>query len=147
MLIAAFGDDTRAGLLGVSFSNEKLTVLDQDVNLGARGWTFQEGLLASRRLAFTAEQVYFECWNMNRRESLIQNVDVENNIFAPRPGFPGPGAGGGAILETIAFFTERALNKQLTFSMLSRGLFNFTAALITQSNLILGFPFCPKFLG
>ncbi|RYP41416.1 hypothetical protein DL767_001054 [Monosporascus sp. MG133] len=40
-----------------------------------RGWTFQEGLLSRRRLAFTEDQVYFECKAMNCFESMGSPLD------------------------------------------------------------------------
>ncbi|QDS77308.1 hypothetical protein FKW77_004599 [Venturia effusa] len=36
----------------------------------SRGWTYQEGLLARRRLLFTDSQVYFQCAGMHCQESL-----------------------------------------------------------------------------
>ena len=35
-----------------------------------RGWAYQEGLLARRRLVFTESQVYFQCTAMHYHESL-----------------------------------------------------------------------------
>ncbi|KAL2072012.1 hypothetical protein VTL71DRAFT_11355 [Oculimacula yallundae] len=36
----------------------------------SRGWTYQEGILATRRLVFTSSEVYFECQGMSSYESL-----------------------------------------------------------------------------
>ncbi|RYP75225.1 hypothetical protein DL771_002550 [Monosporascus sp. 5C6A] len=44
-----------------------------------RGWTFQEGLLSRRRLAFTKDQVYFECKAMNCFESVRSPLDDMHN--------------------------------------------------------------------
>jgi hypothetical protein len=41
-----------------------------------RGWTFQEAVLSRRRLAFTDEQVYFECNAMNCYESLATPLEM-----------------------------------------------------------------------
>ncbi|RYP22668.1 hypothetical protein DL765_001518 [Monosporascus sp. GIB2] len=41
-----------------------------------RGWTFQEGRLSRRRLAFTEDQVYFECKGMNCFDSIQSPLDV-----------------------------------------------------------------------
>lgn len=40
----------------------------------SRGWTYQEGLLARRRLLFTDEQVYFECGQTYVLESLRRPI-------------------------------------------------------------------------
>ncbi|KAK1750919.1 heterokaryon incompatibility protein-domain-containing protein [Echria macrotheca] len=37
---------------------------------GARGWTYQEGLLARRKLVFTDKTVYFQCSGMHAIESI-----------------------------------------------------------------------------
>ncbi len=47
-----------------------------------RGWTYQEGLLARRRLVFTGSQCYFQCGAMCRVESISvpqdYGVDLPN---------------------------------------------------------------------
>ncbi|KAJ2902109.1 HET-domain-containing protein [Zalerion maritima] len=37
----------------------------------SRGWTFQEGLLSTRRLVFTVEEVYFQCRSVQSLESIV----------------------------------------------------------------------------
>ncbi|KAI7779952.1 hypothetical protein LA080_000165 [Diaporthe eres] len=52
-----------------------------------RGWTFQEGLLARRRLVFTDQQVYFECgetgdaeaWEECHEEEMFRYFDPTQN--------------------------------------------------------------------
>lgn len=52
-----------------------------------RGWTFQEGLLARRRLVFTDQQVYFECgetgdaeaWEECHEEDMFRYFDPNRN--------------------------------------------------------------------
>lgn len=52
-----------------------------------RGWTFQEGLLARRRLVFTDQQVYFECgetgdaeaWEECHEEEMFKYFDPNQN--------------------------------------------------------------------
>lgn len=52
-----------------------------------RGWTFQEGLLARRRLVFTDQQIYFECgetgdaeaWEECHEENMFHFFDVNRN--------------------------------------------------------------------
>lgn len=86
-IIAAAGDGPHHGLPGVrtkrrshpivrlphrtvfaTLPNPKLLV---DTSAwSTRGWTFQEGLLARRRLVFTDQQVYFECGSVGIAEAL-----------------------------------------------------------------------------
>jgi hypothetical protein len=81
VLIAATGDDANAGLPGVTNHKRELhqvfAQMAPDLRLIAalpelqdvlpltvwsgRGWTFQEGLLARRKLIFTRNAVYFSC--------------------------------------------------------------------------------------
>jgi hypothetical protein len=86
-VIACAGDDAEAGLPGVGLTprNYNLSVLTQTWSLQSgmlvpddeicesvwytRGWTFQEGLLAKRRLVFSASNVYFQCTAMHHDEN------------------------------------------------------------------------------
>ncbi|KAI0858024.1 heterokaryon incompatibility protein-domain-containing protein [Xylaria cubensis] len=89
-IVAACGLDQNDGLTGVStprsgmminLGNASLSwVTDpqqsiRDSRWSTRGWTFQEGAFARRRLVFTKEQVYFECSEMNCRENLQTPLD------------------------------------------------------------------------
>ncbi|KAI1121411.1 heterokaryon incompatibility protein-domain-containing protein [Nemania abortiva] len=89
-LIAACGADRNNALAGVSTPR-----IGMQINLGKaaiswvidpqhlvrhshwskRGWTFQEAVLARRRLLFTKQQVYFECNAMNCCENLHTPLD------------------------------------------------------------------------
>ncbi|KAH9207973.1 heterokaryon incompatibility, partial [Leptodontidium sp. 2 PMI_412] len=77
-LIAAAGDDPSYGLPGVGKRHRTPLASAQighhflrqardishvvwESRWHSRGWTYQEGILATRRLVFTDEQVYFEC--------------------------------------------------------------------------------------
>ncbi|KFY31101.1 hypothetical protein V493_01386 [Pseudogymnoascus sp. VKM F-4281 (FW-2241)] len=98
-IIAAAGSDGTYGLPGVSARPRK----QQQIALAGdfqiiwsmadpydtirtstwytRGWTFQEAILSRRRLAFTDDQMYFECDAMNCYESLatpLDNMHVQN---------------------------------------------------------------------
>lgn len=92
-LIAAAGEDENHGLPGAGaprppqvnaqIGKATVTALPQDPEgliksskWFTRGWTFQEGILARRRLIFTEEQVYFECDAMNCSETLSPNLDL-----------------------------------------------------------------------
>jgi hypothetical protein len=86
-IIAAAGHGPSYGLPGVSSCKRQThpsVMLDQhhlihtmlsttnviaESILATRGWTYQEGVLCQRRLAFTDQQVYFECPRMSCYES------------------------------------------------------------------------------
>ncbi|PVH77437.1 HET-domain-containing protein [Cadophora sp. DSE1049] len=80
-IIAAAGHDPSYGLPGVGKQHRRplpstqingmylraIRRIDQVVTpsrWNSRGWTYQEGILATRRLVLTDEQVYFECHGM-----------------------------------------------------------------------------------
>jgi hypothetical protein len=76
-IIAACGEDSESGLAGIStrrsaqlslkVNGHHLVALVSSPNevkaskWTTRGWTYQEGLLAQRRLIFTDKQAYFQC--------------------------------------------------------------------------------------
>ncbi|KAK2594781.1 hypothetical protein QQS21_007528 [Conoideocrella luteorostrata] len=90
-IIASHGDNARHGLSGVgsttrpeqpkySFTDGNVTLVSSlrdprkniiDSTWYTRGWTYQEGLLARRRLIFTEQQMYWECDGMSCPETLI----------------------------------------------------------------------------
>ncbi|KAK5991418.1 hypothetical protein PT974_09700 [Cladobotryum mycophilum] len=94
-IIAACGDDAMHGLPGVgstarpaqpkyrfTTSNIALVSSLQDPRLlvksstwYTRGWTYQEGLCARRRLIFTDEQMYWECEGMACPETIDLPLD------------------------------------------------------------------------
>ncbi|KAM7186271.1 hypothetical protein V8F33_011867 [Rhypophila sp. PSN 637] len=94
LAIFALGDDSEAGLPGVS-TTPRLT--QQKCRSGqyrfmstmpdphefikyskwsTRDWTYQEGLFSTRRLFFTNHQVYFECNAMNTTECFKSDLGV-----------------------------------------------------------------------
>lgn len=97
-IIAAAGGRSDAGLPGVSeikrtsqrsvvVGRHRLTypLLDiaSEVNesvWNSRGWTYQEGLLARRRLVFTQSQAYFQCAEMCCIESLALSTSVIDTL-------------------------------------------------------------------
>ena len=120
-VIAAFGDTAQAGLPGVrpssrlfiqepfikdgttfipSFSTGGTSYIG-DNSWDTRGWTFQETLFSSRKLIFTAEQIYWECQSafwcedgyrelinkpvMVRRQKLNSNKNVYLSQLPWRP--------------------------------------------------------------
>lgn len=86
-LIAAAGDDPSYRLPGVGEryrtplasaqignhflrQTRNISPVVRESRWYSRGWTYQEGILATRRLVFTDDQVYFECHGMGRYEAL-----------------------------------------------------------------------------
>ncbi|OAA38796.1 Heterokaryon incompatibility [Metarhizium rileyi] len=90
-IISAHGKDCMQGLPGMGsttrpeqpkyrFADGNVTLVSsmRDPRLDVkesvwytRGWTYQEGLLARRRLMFTGQQMYWECEGMSCPESLV----------------------------------------------------------------------------
>ncbi|KAI1744735.1 heterokaryon incompatibility protein-domain-containing protein [Xylaria scruposa] len=75
-------DTPRSGTETIELGNSDLSwVVDPQQTIRAsrwstRGWTFQEAVLARRRLVFTEEQAYFECNVMNCYENLHIPLDA-----------------------------------------------------------------------
>jgi hypothetical protein len=97
-IIDAAGIGPRFGLPGVSqterqtqasiyFNKQKFISISnarQDVmssKWAKRGWTYQEGLLARRRLVFTRSQVYFQCLDSYFCESVAIPANTESRAF------------------------------------------------------------------
>ena len=93
-IIAAAGDGPDFGLPGVStmprlpqpsitWGNDELVYCVsrggrkeiQSSKWNSRGWTYQEGLLARKRLIFTERQVSFQCQAMHQAESIASQLD------------------------------------------------------------------------
>ena len=99
-VVAAAGDNPHFGLPGigatprkrqpcVKVGNKTLVfcpyarkeILNSKWN--SRGWTYQEGLLARRKLIFTASQTYFQCHGMHCLESILaplEELHIHKNI-------------------------------------------------------------------
>ncbi|KAJ6444973.1 tol protein [Purpureocillium lavendulum] len=95
-IIAAHGHDATQGLPGVGptpraaqpkyrFADSGIALVSslQDPRLAieastwyTRGWTYQEGLLARRRLVFTKQQMYWECGGMVCPETLVMPLNL-----------------------------------------------------------------------
>lgn len=70
------GGHTSVSLFGHPINNVRSS------KLASRGWTYQEAVLARRRLFFTEDQVYFECHVESHMETLKQAV-IHPEIGAP----------------------------------------------------------------
>ena len=138
-IIAAAGEDPFYGLPGVSNraratqhagqvgSRLLLSTMDEPAAAisnsvwNTRGWTYQEALLARRRLVFTDQQTYFQCHGMYCIEGLKLPLDglhdqsrqVFKQIYRSGKGigiFPqGVGTDKWSIFDRIAEYTERTL--------------------------------------
>jgi hypothetical protein len=116
-IIAATGQDSTDGLPGVGSRprSRPLSVKvgshvlsttfpspKREIGLSkwsTRAWTYQEGLLSRRRLAFTGSQVYFQCTHMYCPESLISPLGLlrsplcEDHMNQLGVAFPSGGVG------------------------------------------------------
>ena len=98
-IINAAGEGTQAGLAGVGkprstirqpharigsrllISSTKHPTLDIRQSVWwSRGWTYQEGVLARRRIVFTRRQVYYECRGMYCCEALNWNLGALHTL-------------------------------------------------------------------
>jgi hypothetical protein len=96
-VIAAIGDDPNYGLPGVGLRKREPEHLTTCANISThflisidawpktavggtkwetRAWTYQEALLSRRRLVFSKEQMYFECYGMYCCESLHLQLET-----------------------------------------------------------------------
>ncbi|KAH7370177.1 heterokaryon incompatibility protein-domain-containing protein [Rhexocercosporidium sp. MPI-PUGE-AT-0058] len=130
-IIAAAGDDPSYGLPGVGNQRRQqqseaqigqsylrgIQRIDQLVNSSrwnSRGWTYQEGILATRRLIFNTCQTYFECHGMCCYEALslpykamhdLPSQKFEERYYTIPPGKVGERIG---MFPTPAAYSGRA---------------------------------------
>ncbi|KAL5323673.1 hypothetical protein ACEPPN_008213 [Leptodophora sp. 'Broadleaf-Isolate-01'] len=148
-IIAAAGDDPTYGLPGVRKRHrqhqshaqigetyirgiQRIDHIVQPSRWNSRGWTYQEGILATRRLIFTTSQLYYECHGMSCCEAFslpyttmhsLSNQRLSAKYFTIPPGqvgerigmFPNPatnGRGGkaGDVYVHIARYSLRSLS-------------------------------------
>ena len=106
VIIAAAGSTSHYGLPGVSTRPREaqrtieletdiqlIEMFDMESNLrqsvwGTRGWTHQEGYLATRRLVFTDNEVSYSCDRGIWQES-VQRPDIDDHDFYMKNYFPG----------------------------------------------------------
>jgi hypothetical protein len=112
VIVAAAGDSSNYGLPGVGMQSREIqrrTRLENDIEImemnepddeldmstwAHRGWTHQEGYLATRRLVFTDTQVLYVCNQGAWQESVQRPVMADNSGYLkmfndcfPRPPF------------------------------------------------------------
>ncbi|EFY94205.1 Heterokaryon incompatibility [Metarhizium robertsii ARSEF 23] len=73
---------TKTGLYATSLVRPDLEVASS--KWASRAWTFQEGLLARRRLIFTPSQMYFQCRTLHCHESLSLPLRLAPSISLGR---------------------------------------------------------------
>jgi len=130
VIIAAAGSTSDHGLPGVSTrprEAQRMIKLDTDVQLiemfamnsilrdsvwGERGWTHQEGYLATRRLVFTDSEVSYSCDRGIWQES-VQRPDIDDHDLYMKnyyPGFPLDSDSGFHIAEVLNSYSTRRLS-------------------------------------
>jgi len=170
-IIAAAGSDGNYGLPGVSRRRK----VNQPVHIGhrtldstpifcsdtlesttwsTRGWTYQEGLLPTRRLVFTDTQLYFECQERFRMEGWMAREDLFwrrgeestgswlDTFNEPDPGlFPTVQDHAMIVLDRIEAFSRRSLTYESDVLNAMLGIF---ASLEHSDRLkhIWGLPYC-----
>jgi len=132
-IIAAAGNDSEYGLPGVSRprtsqSSARIGSLcmvthistDEEIHdsvWNSRGWTFQEGLLAKRRLVFTDSQCYMQCQEVHYHEDIRSPREFRparssySKLF--RPAFTYPRKKQGRVLAST--WINDFLNRNLSF--------------------------------
>lgn len=125
-LFATFGEDTHAGLPGMSVSRkrqpkcqvgkhalvEKLWDPKTKIALSKwaqRGWTYQELLLSKRRLFFTQSGIYFECNKHYHIEGGQDSVSHDNGLETQLASWDNP------ILPPIYSHIQAYTTRQLTY--------------------------------
>ena len=125
-LIVAAGDGVSEGIPGISVPRNTQLSLKTDTGLfttsllrpdaevasstwASRAWTYQEGLLARRRLIFTPSQVYFQCRSLHCHESL--SVPLEK-APALNLGRVFPEHGGGSQASDLKTHIKAYINKE-----------------------------------
>ncbi|KAF7554747.1 hypothetical protein G7046_g6742 [Stylonectria norvegica] len=108
-VIVAAGEGVSEGIPGVSVPREEQLSLQTGTGFfttslirpdtevasstwASRGWTYQEGLLARRRLVFTPSQIYFQCQSLHCHESISFPLQTKPSLNLGRV-FPITGAG------------------------------------------------------
>jgi hypothetical protein len=110
------------------------SLMDPRYHIGAstwakRGWTYQEALLSRRRLVFTDEQVYYECYGMHCCEALdfpLRSMHTKSLQMFKKPfcdgdnigQFPrGVGSSPWEVLTVLKSTQRRSLRTRPIFSM------------------------------
>jgi len=132
VIIAAAGSTSHYGLPGVSSrprESQRTIELDTGVHLiemfdtkwklnhsvwGERGWTHQEGYLATRRLVFTDSEVSYSCDRGTWQES-VQRPGIDDHSFYMKndyPGFPLDTGEQSHIVNVLSNYSARNLSFQ-----------------------------------
>jgi len=142
-IVAAAGTDANCGLPGVGTTTRKsqpklrlgsLTIASPLVGCRGeirgstwwtRGWTYQEGVLARRRLVFTKTQMFWECAGMVVWEAIhfpLEDVHIKRNL---RMGmYMRPGVFSGA--KGLRSFQSKGVSDSIRLEKSCRHIENFT---------------------
>jgi hypothetical protein len=167
-IIAAMGTGPDCGLPGITpglrstptpFSVNGWSFVGQDLSVNidiqqstwnSRGWTFQEGLLSTRKLIFSSRQLYFQCNAMH----CLEGTDVElhklhtkdlqrmlDKTEIPRA-LPNEGTGATAVdlLDRITEFGARRLTNNNDVLRAFQGILQEFAPLDEVNAVISGLP-------
>ncbi|KAF5633314.1 ankyrin repeat-containing protein [Fusarium tjaetaba] len=159
-LIAAAGEDSSAGLRGVPgrprnrqpsafIQGHALASIPPDPShhvgsnstWATRAWTYQEGLLARRRLYFSEHEMSYECRNMLCREAIRLPRGFEQRISGHKPRFmepfwmyqpyrlPGMDTShtGIGLFDLLAVYSKRQLTLESDTLNAMLGIFNLVA--------------------
>jgi hypothetical protein len=133
-IIAAAGKDPRYGLPGVGRRHrapqpcakigehflvsalDDLSYCIRDSPWMSRAWTYQEGLLSRRRLIFTDQQVYYECYSAYYAEARLAHLPFRTSHYDGTHGpgiFPSSGIGKTPwdIIRRIEEYSGKSLTK------------------------------------
>lgn len=176
-IVAAAGDDPSYGLPGVCERKRMSHNLTTCANIGkhflistyaypmhsvlgtkwiTRAWTYQEGLLSRRRLVFTEEQMYFECYGMYCCESInfsmeemhrkdmqgFKRVFCEDNRVGMFP--KGVGSTSIEIVRRIEEYSRRSLGDPTDILKGMLGIFNAFERSRLGINHCSGIPILPS---
>ncbi|RDL37294.1 uncharacterized protein BP5553_04727 [Venustampulla echinocandica] len=147
VLIAAYGDSMDFGVPGISYRRHvvqhheeifglRVTNIIREVEgdplalWHTRGWTYQESILARRRVYFTNVQAFFECGQSVWHEDQY-NADKVRNEFASHGLItPDDGSRFDAFVRHLRNYTSRMLTYQSdaynAFSGISKSLYEGT---------------------
>lgn len=159
-LIVASGTSVADGIPGLSIPRDPqlslktetglytTTLLRPDLAVGSskwqsRGWTYQEGLMARRRLVFTNSQVYFQCQTLHCHESLSIPLKYAPGLNLGRV-FPenGPGQGGEDVKNHIKAYISKDFSQPEERLQAFRGVLrHFKAEVEKPVDSLLGLPF------
>jgi hypothetical protein len=120
-----------------------------------RGWTYQEGLLSTRRLIFSEDQVRFECNSMHCSEAIHLPLDEMHDQRTGKMDFYVPlgafekkdiGAKPWQFMDYVAQFSQRELSFPADALNAMRGIFNMFEKGRYPVFQLMGVPIMPPYI-